>query len=226
MKGDMDQKNYYKLLGLNENASQDEIKSAYRKMALKYHPDKNPERAKEAEERFKKISEAYYVLGDKKKREEYDAFRKGGIGSDHGRQFEGTQGFDFEDIIRHFRNAGGGRASGSGAFEDSVFGDIFNRSSGEGPNGYTTYQYSVNDPYRQAREPREHSDVNAVLSISPQVARNGGDVQFNYDGTKKITLKIKPGTKNGQKMRIRDQGRICPHCNHYGDLIVTIKTEG
>jgi len=130
MKGNMDHKNYYKALGLSENASQDEIKSAYRKLAFKYHPDKNPEYSKAAEERFKKISEAYYVLGDKKRREEYDAFSKGGAGRGYSREFKGAQGFDFEDIIRHFR--GGGGASGRSSFDSSIFGDIFGSYGGGG----------------------------------------------------------------------------------------------
>src|SRR3989338_6697148 len=71
-------RDYYGVLGVAEKATVEQIKSAYRKLALKFHPDKNPGN-KEAEERFKKISEAYYVLSDEKKRAEYDAYKRGGF---------------------------------------------------------------------------------------------------------------------------------------------------
>ncbi|NQT23237.1 MAG: DnaJ domain-containing protein, partial [Candidatus Omnitrophica bacterium] len=73
----MSDKDYYKTLGISENATDEEIKKVYRKLAMQYHPDKNQDRRKEAEERFKALSEAYYVLSDKNRRAEYDAYRKG-----------------------------------------------------------------------------------------------------------------------------------------------------
>ena len=71
-------KDYYKILGVTQSMSIDDIKSAYRKLAKKYHPDMNPNDKKGAEAKFKEISEAYYVLGDPKRKQEYDDFKKGG----------------------------------------------------------------------------------------------------------------------------------------------------
>ncbi|MCX7697443.1 MAG: molecular chaperone DnaJ [Bacteroidales bacterium] len=104
----MAKKDYYEILGVPRNATQEEIKKAYRQMALKYHPDRNPG-DKEAEEKFKEAAEAYEVLSDPEKRKRYDQFGHAGVGNSH---FSGG-GFTVEDIFSHF----------SDIFSD--FGDIF-----------------------------------------------------------------------------------------------------
>src|SRR3989338_9301369 len=106
----MASKDYYKILNARENASVDEIKKSYRELAKKYHPDANPNN-KSAEEKFKEISEAYYVLSDEKKRREYDNYKKGGFSATGGPAsgWQGAQGFDFEEILRAFRGAQSGR---------------------------------------------------------------------------------------------------------------------
>jgi len=94
-------KDYYQTLGVSDNASQEDIKGAFRKLAFKYHPDTNPGNEKQAEERFKGINEAYCVLGDKDKRQQYDSARKGqfaGIGYDT--RFQGFQ-YSQQDIFRN-----------------------------------------------------------------------------------------------------------------------------
>ena len=107
-------KDYYQVLGVGEKASADEINKAYRLLAKKYHPDANPNN-KAAEEKFKEISEAYYVLSDAKKRQDYDAYKKGGFSSGGGPAggWQGAQGFDYEEILRAFRGAQGGSRSGA-----------------------------------------------------------------------------------------------------------------
>lgn len=110
----MAQKDLYSVLGVAKSATQDEIKKAYRKLAMQYHPDKN-KGDKKAEERFKEISAAYEVLGDEKKRKQHDAFGSTGGG--------GAQGFSgFEDIFSQF--GGGGRGGASQNFEFDL-GDLF-----------------------------------------------------------------------------------------------------
>ncbi len=98
----MSNKDYYEMLGVKEDASESEIKKAYRKLAVKYHPDKNPG-DKKSEEKFKEISEAYYTLGNKERRDKYDNLKKmGGFTSD----FSSAQGFDFSDFLKQFSGGG------------------------------------------------------------------------------------------------------------------------
>lgn len=211
-------KDYYKTLGVSESASIDDIKKAYRLLAKKYHPDANPNN-KPAEEKFKEVSEAYYVLSDAKKRSEYDAFKRSGFsqsarpgagGGGYGGGFQGAQGFDFEEILRAFgqqQGRGGGRQ-----FRGSMrgFQDIFG-------GGYGDEEEEVS--------PRVSSDLTATLAISKARAQKGGEVSFETRDGKKITVKIPPGIASGKKLRLGRQGRICPTCEHPGDLILTIKVE-
>lgn len=217
-------KDYYQILGLKENASPEEIKKAYRELAKKHHPDANPGN-KPAEERFKELSEAYYVLNDAKKRGEYDMYRKSGFqpGGGHGGQggggFQGAQGFDFDEILRAFRGAqsGGGRQNvrfGGNArgFED-IFGDMF--GGGRQQGGYGDEDASSGAAV----------DENAVLRISKARAQKGGEVSFTARNGSKITVKIPAGIASGKRLRLTRQGNECPTCHHPGDLTLTIKVE-
>jgi len=119
-------KDYYEVLGVSRSASKDDIKKAYRKLALQYHPDKNPDN-KDAEEHFKEVNEAYEVLSNDDKRRRYDQFGHAGVGSSAASGAGGAYGGgvnDFSDIFSAFNDMFGGRARGGGSpfgFED-VFG--------------------------------------------------------------------------------------------------------
>ena len=114
----MSDKDYYALLGIEKGATKEEIKKAYKKLAMKYHPDKSPEDKKEEyTEKFKEISEAASVLGDDKKRQQYDQFGSGSFNSGGG---SGFQGYDFSDIMSQFRSG----MHGGGGFED-IFDQLF-----------------------------------------------------------------------------------------------------
>ncbi len=213
----MADKDYYKVLGVKEDAGAGEIKKAYRKLALKYHPDKNPG-DKKAEERFKKISEAYYALGDDKRRKEYDNLRRMGA---YTGDFSSAQGFDFSDFFSHF--SGGGRGFSSGSEYGDIFGDIFSgRGGGPRKGGYTFYYSNGRKPAHGEQEEAD-TDITAVLPIPRTLAEKGGEANFTLSGGKGIKLKVPAGTRNGQKMRLKGQGKECPRCRHKGDLILTIK---
>ena len=213
----MGRNDYYSVLGVKEDASDSDIKKAYRKLALKYHPDKNLG-DKKAEEKFKKISEAYYALGDPKRRKEYDSLRSmGGYTGD----FSSAQGFDFSEFLNRF-------SSDRGFSSGSVFGDIFSgmgRSGGRGQTHYYTMGDNGADSMWQQTSNEVNTDVKAVLPIPKDLAEKGGSAKFGLSRGKNITLKIPPGTKSGQKMRLRGQGEKCPCCRHKGDLIVTVKVK-
>jgi len=211
---------YYSVLGVKEDASDAEIKKVYRKLALKYHPDKNPG-DKKAEEKFKKISEAYYALGDAKRRKEYDNLRRTGAFTG---DFSSAQGFDPSEFYQHF--SGGQRGFSSGSVFGDIFGDLFSEmgGSGRGKRGYTYYSTGRRPTVGgQGLYEEVDVDIKAVLPIPRKLAEKGGEAKFKLSGGKSITLSVPAGTKDGQKMRLRGQGNKCPHCRHNGDLIVTLK---
>ena len=120
----MAKSDYYELLGINKNATEDEIKKSYRKLAVKYHPDKNPGN-KTAEEKFKEISEAYEVLSDSEKRSKYDQFGHAAFGP--GARSGRSGGFhDPFDIFKDVFSSGGGGGGGS------IFEDLFGGSRRSG----------------------------------------------------------------------------------------------
>ncbi len=225
------QKDYYKALGVPESIASDELKKVYRKLAVKYHPDKNPGNAKQAEAKFKEISEAYYVLSDEKRRAQYDQMRKFGGGNPG--NFAGSQGFNFEDLLRQYSS--GGRARGGGrysAFSD-IFGDLFSGGGGGGAGPFRVYSsgvprqdpYEDEDAYGQMPRPtaQESADVVVNLKISKKKAKEGGSVMFKTPEGQTISVKIPVNTHEGQKLRLARQGRDCPTCHHPGDLILQIR---
>lgn len=129
---------YYSVLGISKNATQEEIKKAYRNLAFKYHPDRNPDN-KEAEEKFKKISEAYDVLGDEKKRAEYDRF--GSAGSSYSSRNSYQQNYYQNGYQNYYQ-----RQTYSDPFssEDS-FWQWFNGSAGQNSGKNTNYYYEYNN---------------------------------------------------------------------------------
>jgi len=226
----MSDKDYYKILGVSENASGNEIKSAYRKLAMRYHPDKVPEaKKKKSEEKFKEIAEAYYVLGDSKRRKEYNLHKKGahvfegGYGTG---DFASKAGFDFEDLMRHFKDIRADRSRKSESFGKYYFFDdlmdIFEGvHSGFGGN---TITFKMSDFKKEKSQSGYDTNIYANLKIPHDLAMNGGDARFNLNNGKTIILKIKPNTKSGSIKKLKGLGKACPTCGRKGDLIVTIIT--
>lgn len=212
----MEFKDYYKILGVDKNATQEEIKRAYRKLAMKYHPDRNPG-DKSAEEKFKEITEANEVLSDPEKRKKYDT-----LGANWKNYEHAGQGFD--DFFSQFGGAqgGGGRTytfSGDlgdlfgnlGGFSD--FFESFFGSRGRKQSGFTSQDYS--------QQSAAGIDLEADLNITLEEAFNGGERIINIDG-KKVKIKINPGTKDGQKLRLRGLGRARKQNGQRGDLYLNI----
>ena len=192
----MEYKDYYKSLGVDRNASQEEIKKTYRKLAMKYHPDKNPD-DKVAEEKFKEINEAHQVLGDKDKRAQYDR-----LGSSYSQwQNRGAPGdFNWGDYFGGARGSaprGGGRRVrydevgdmfGGGGFSD-FFEAMFGMGGGTG-----------GQPRQNPRAPRQRYEQ--AVSISLEEAYEGASRLLESEG-KRIQVKIPAGAKTGTKVRLK-----------------------
>ncbi len=214
-------KDYYKILGVSENATIDEIKSAYRKLAKKYHPDMNPNDRKGAEEKFKEVSEAYYVLGDQKRRQEYDMFRKGGFAYDgrSGQTYANAQGFDIEDLLSHlgFATRQSGKRTRATRMDFDIFDDIFGEAfSPSERRGFTRVYTS------SPQTEKVNTDLNAQIQIPKHLAENGGKIDLSLPNRKPITVTIPKGVTNGTKLRLAGLGEPCPCCGKKGDLLLKV----
>lgn len=194
----MTNNDYYKTLGVDKKANPDEIKKIYRKLALKYHPDRNPNN-KQAEEKFKEINEAYAVLGDPEKRKQYDT-----VGSEnfHQRytQEDIFRGFDVGDLFKDF-----------GFGSENIFERIFNQGGGGRRRGGFE-QENIFSPQKQNGE-----DLTYTLSITLEEAARGGQKRVSYrmkNSTEEISVKIPPGINNGVKLRLSGKG--LPALGRYG----------
>jgi len=204
-------KDYYKTLGVAKTASTKEIKAAYRKLARQWHPDVNPNRKKEAEERFKEISEAYEVLSDAEKRKTYDTlgsdwqqrardFQSGGVhyGAPQG---DGGVTFDIGDL-------------GEGGFSEffqSIFGGM-----GRGTGGFTQ---------RAARRARRGSDIESEIQLTLGDAYAGGKRTLQLSTGKSLEVKIPAGVRDGQRIRLAGQGEPGAGGGQAGDLYLIARIE-
>jgi len=203
----MSETNYYKILGLNKNDSEEKIKKAYRKLAMKYHPD-HAKDDKSAEEKFKQISEAYAVLSDKEKRKQYDEFGSAGFQQRYSRE-DIFKGFDFSDIFKEFGFGGSSFSPGRGG------GMRFSFGSGS-PFG--------SQPGQRAQV--KGSDLIYELPLTLQEVATGTrkTVSFQHEGrSEKMTVKIPKGMVTGKKLRISGKGDQSPFGGPPGDLFIKTK---
>ena len=194
---------YYEVLGVKKDSSAQDIKKAYRKLAMKYHPDRN-KGDKEAEEKFKKISEAYAVLSDPEKRKQYDTFGASGFQQRYSQE-DIFRGFDLGDILKEFGlgGLGGGfRASGS---QGSPFETFFFQSGGPGA-GRESFRPG-------AQQPVKGSDLTYELSVSLNEILSGSQKTISLrreNRTENVSVKIPKGIKAGQKLRLAGKGSPSP----------------
>jgi curved DNA-binding protein len=208
-------KDYYKILGVNKNASEGEIKKAFRKLAMKYHPDQN-KGDKAAEERFKELNEAYAVLSDKEKRKQYDMFGAEGF----------HQRFSQEDIFRNFDFGQVFREFGFGS--EDLFGRIFGgrggaqRPFGRGGGGF----YSGGPFGRTAQQPQKGGDLVMDMQVSLKEAVFGVFKTASFSrggGVERVTVKVPPGISTGKKLRVAGKGQQGAWGGPPGDLLIRIQ---
>jgi curved DNA-binding protein len=218
----MEYKDYYKILGVDKNATEKEIKSAFRKLARQYHPDVNPDDP-QAEARFKEINEAYEVLGDPEKRAKYDQ-----LGADWQRwQRSGGQPGDF-DWSRWTTAPGGGRVHvrygtpedledlfGDGSpfsdFFTSIFGGLGGTRRTGGRGGFEGFD-----------RPRRGQDLEHEVEISLAEAYHGTTRLLTKDG-RRMEVKIPPGAKAGTRVRMRGEGGSGVSGGQSGDLYLKVR---
>jgi curved DNA-binding protein len=192
---------YYQILGVKKDASDDKIKKAYRKLAMKYHPD-HAKGDKSAEEKFKKISEAYAVLSDKKKRKEYDTFGSEGFRQRFSQE-DIFRGFDFNDVFREF---GFGGRGGGARFSFGGGGSPFNFGGGRRQQGQV-----------------KGSDLVYELPLTLQEVAAGVSkaISFEHEGhSENLTVKIPRGLTAGKKLRLAGKGAPSPYGGPAGDLYI------
>jgi len=206
-------KDYYKILGVSKDASDDDLKKAYRKLAMKYHPDQN-QGDEQAEESFKEVNEAYAVLSDKEKRRQYDMFGADGF----------QQRFSQEDIFSNFDFGQVFREFGFGS--EDVLGRIFGGMGGRRVFGRGGGGYSSGGPFgRTAQQPQKGTDLVMDMQVSLKEAVFGGSkvAGFNKgDGVERITVKIPPGISSGKKLRIAGKGQQGAWGGPAGDILIKI----
>jgi len=215
-------KDYYGILGVSKNAPDGEIKKAYRKLAMQYHPDRNPAKERWANEKFKQINEAYGVLGDPQKRKQYDQFGTvGDIGDIFSSPFTTTT---FHEMMKDFGGAGL-----RFDFLDDIFGDFlqgrgssFSFRSFDGRPGRVRFEarpgqeINLDEILGQARRPQE---IHYELAISRGEASEGVKKILKRKG-KILEVKIPPGVKTGSVVKLKNARQISDGLP--GDILIKV----
>jgi len=197
----MASEDYYRELGVTKTATAEEIKKAYRKLAVKYHPDKNKD-DKTAEEKFKKISEAYAVLSDTEKRKQYDTFGSTDFHQKYSQE-DIFKNFDFSNIFREFGFGGGGSGFG-----------------GRGHGHRASHQR-----FNQGGEPKG-SDLSYEISLTPYEVFHGTEKTVTFSSgssNEQLSVKIPKGMITGKKIRLTGKGEKSPFGGQAGDLYIVSK---
>lgn len=197
-------KSYYDILTVPKSASEEEIKKAFKKKAMQYHPDRNKNDPK-AEEKFKDVNEAYAVLKDKDKRKQYDTFGAEGFRKRYSQE-DIFSGFDINEILRGFGFGGGRPPSG------------FDDMSG-GPAGFSGAFENVFG--QRTRGPRKGQDMMSEITVTFEEAAQGTEKKFTIDRggrNEDTSVKVPPGISEGKKLRLAGKGFPGTHGGPAGDL--------
>jgi curved DNA-binding protein len=223
----MAKRDYYEVLGVKKTATEEEIKKAFRKLAMKHHPDRNPGN-KQAEERFKEINEAYAVLSDKQKRQQYDQFGPSGFSQRYSQE-DIFRGFDISDLLKDlgfsFGRAGGGGRRGRpqyGGFED-LFGG-FGRGGGAQTGDFRDI-FSGGGYQDQGPFGHKGQDINSELRLSFEEAARGAEKKVRFskgNRIEEVSVKVPAGIESGKKLRLAGKGMEGAGGSHAGDLYLKV----
>lgn len=220
---------YYKILGVDKNIPQNDVRAAYRKRAKQFHPDLHPNDPK-AKAKFQALNEAYDVISDPDKRAKYDKYGEqwknaaayeqagGGFGGFGGSTSGGGNPFEGFD----FSNFGSG-GSGFSSFFENLFGGRGQRGAGAGfgsSGGFTNAGFGAGAEYGTQNMRQSSGEMNMNVNIDLYTALLGGEGIVKLSNGTKIKLKIKPETQNGTKVRVRGKGYDRGD-GTFGDLIIT-----
>jgi len=212
---------YYKTLGVSKEAKSDEIKKAYRKLALKYHPDKNNGN-KEYEAKFKEISEAYAVLSDPEKRQQYDTYGSTGFHQRYSRE-DIFKGFDLNEILRQF-------GFGTSGFSTNSFGNVRGGSSADQNfNSFFTHNSAAAGGCGgSCAQQVKGQDLTYQLTVSLEDVLSGADRQLTLSKngkTENVSVKIPMGIEQGKKLRLKGKGGAAPMGGIPGDLYLKVQLQ-
>ncbi len=227
----MKKKDYYEILGVSRDADDKAIKKAYRRLAMKYHPDRNPGKQQEANEKFKEINEAYAVIGDPEKRKQYDQFGTAGdVGDIFSSPYTRTT---FEDLMKSYRGS-----HLSFDFLDDIFGDSLQgkgfsfRVFSQGGRGAQGVRFggargiNLGEIFAQAQAQQAQQAPDGSpryeITITAEQAAQGTEKDLVRKG-KKLRVKIPAGVKSGTKIKLGGARRITD--GQPGDIVILVKVK-
>jgi len=219
-------RDYYEILGVNRSANDADLKKAYRRLAMKYHPDRNPGKEKEATEKFKEINEAYGVLGDPEKRQQYDQYGTvGNLGDIFG---SNNTRAGFEGVMRDFGGLGLGVDFLDNIFGEALRGRGYRVSFGNlGKAGDTkqrgrSRRFTLDDLFGGSQQTQTPMTVTYELTVTAEEAEKGTKKRLTRKG-RRLEVTVPPGVKTGSTVKLANACTVTDGCQ--GDILIRIKVK-